>query len=98
VSNLLENALRHGDPGPVELSCSAAEDLQLAVRNNGRIPTELAETLFDRFARSRNGGHGLGLALVDAIARVHGGSTFVRTQHGVVEIGFALTATAVEGR
>jgi two-component system OmpR family sensor kinase len=76
LGNLLDNARRHGGSA-IEL---AAEDrngsVRFHVRDDGPgIPGELAA--FERFtrgdaARSR-GGAGLGLAIVAAIARAHGG-------------------------
>jgi signal transduction histidine kinase len=92
LDNLLENAFTHGDGGGVKLSCDGGGEVSFSVENRGEIPPELAGSLFDRFARSPDGGHGLGLALVDAIARVHGGSTFAENGDGMVRIGFRIPA------
>ena len=79
LSNMLDNALRHGD-GRIELS---AEDgggqVRIGVRDHGSgFPPGFAARAFERFARPdaarSGGGAGLGLAIVEAIARAHGGS------------------------
>jgi len=82
LGNLVDNALRHGGR-PVTLSAERADGaLRLSVTDRGPgFPPELLDHAFERFtrgdaARSR-GGAGLGLAIVDAIARAHGGSAGV---------------------
>jgi heavy metal sensor kinase len=79
LTNLVENALRHGD-GDVVLSAREADgSLELHVRDGGRgFPADFLPSAFERFtrgdpARSR-GGAGLGLPIVAAIASAHGGS------------------------
>jgi signal transduction histidine kinase len=83
---LIENAVKHTDPTQsIELRARAAgRTLVLEVANGGAgIPPDAREKIFDRFARvddARNraiGGVGLGLAIVDAVARAHGGSCAV---------------------
>lgn len=82
LSNLVTNALVHTPEGtPVTLRLSAEEDeAVLSVEDAGPgLDPEALEHAFDRFwrgdpSRSRHtGGAGLGLAIVDAIARAHGG-------------------------
>lgn len=81
IVNLIENALRHAsDTGPVELTLSREEgSLVIAVLDRGPgIAAEDAERLKQPFtrgeaARSNAGGAGLGLAIVERIARAHGG-------------------------
>lgn len=79
VTNLLENALRHTPEGTkVSLNLAkAAEGFTLAVADNGPgIPATEHDKVFDRFYRldrSRStAGSGLGLAMVKAIAGLHG--------------------------
>jgi len=83
---LLENAVKYTDPADtIELSASGRTDvLELRVTDDGRgVAPEALDRIFERFsradpARSRaDGGVGLGLAIVDAIARAHGGSCIV---------------------
>jgi signal transduction histidine kinase len=86
LSNLLNNALVHGDPArPVEVTASEENGVfQLTVTNAGpRIPDEIKRQLFKPFWRgsmkvSREG-LGLGLFIVSEIARSHGGSIEVLT-------------------
>jgi signal transduction histidine kinase len=84
---LLENAVKYSDVGDeIELSATAAgSSVVIAVRDAGiGIPDEAASRIFDRFARAdaartrAHGGIGLGLAIVDAITKAHGGWARVR--------------------
>jgi signal transduction histidine kinase len=88
---LLENAVQHSEPrGRVTLRASAAgRDVVIEVADGGRgIAAEKLPHVFERFYRvdrSRNrreGGAGLGLAIVDAIARAHGGAASIRSTPG----------------
>jgi signal transduction histidine kinase len=86
LSNLLNNALVHGDPAsPVEVTATEAEGVfQLRVTNAGpRIPDEVRRQLFKPFWRGSvkvaREGLGLGLFIVAEIARSHGGSIEVLT-------------------
>jgi len=79
VTNLIDNALRHGAP-PIEVStCRQNGALVLDVTDRGPgIPADQVERLKRPFTRgdpSRSGvaGAGLGLAIVERIARLHGG-------------------------
>jgi signal transduction histidine kinase len=83
---LLENAVKHTEAyEPIQLSAiGLGGDLVLEVSDGGRgVPAEALDRIFDRFARGdearsrADGGVGLGLAIVAAIARAHGGSTHV---------------------
>ena len=80
VSNLVDNALRHNVPGgQVEIRTGqAAGQATISVRNTGPvIPPGEVDRLFQPFQRlgtgrtSQAAGHGLGLAIVAAIARAH---------------------------
>ena len=79
---LLENAVKHTEPDEaIEVRARAADgDVVIEVADMGRgVPAEAVDRIFDRFARAddaRNrsaGGVGLGLAIVAAIVRAHGG-------------------------
>jgi len=81
LSNLLGNALTHGDPDrPIDVAAlTDAAGFTLSVANAGpAIPEEAREGLFLPFVRGRTkpGGEGLGLGLYIAsqIARGHGGT------------------------
>jgi len=86
LSNLLKNALIHGDPAqPVEVSTVMDDGVfQLTVTNRGpRIPDEVRRQLFKPFWRGSlevaREGLGLGLFIVSEIARSHQGSIDVHT-------------------
>ena len=89
VANLVDNAIRHnsGD-GRAEISTTAAGgQATIRVRNTGAvIPPEQLGRLFQPFGRAdgerirHTGGHGLGLAIVQAIARAHGATLTPRAQ------------------
>lgn len=99
LSNLLANATRYAERGSdivVEIS-SSFDRIELGVSNRGQtIPSEHQSRLFDRFYRadpSRSDAvqhHGLGLAIVAAIARMHDGKAFVTSQQGVTRVGLRL--------
>jgi signal transduction histidine kinase len=78
--NLLENALRHTDPGTaVEATVERLNgEVVLSVEDDGPgIPPELHDKVFERFFRGagdRSGSSGLGLSIVRAVARSHGGN------------------------
>jgi signal transduction histidine kinase len=79
---LLENAVKHTAPGDAITLASHAEGDELVVEvadEGDGIPPEALDRIFDRFARADSarsraqGGAGLGLAIVNAIMRAHGG-------------------------
>jgi signal transduction histidine kinase len=78
--NLLENAIRHTDPGTVVEATVDRDDgnVVLAVEDDGPgIPEELGEKVFERFYRAssdRGGSSGLGLSIVRAVADSHHGT------------------------
>lgn len=75
VTNLVDNALRHGR-GDVRLDVAAqAGRVRVTVTDEGTSRPD--DAVFDRFRRGddgRAGGRGLGLALVRAIVAEHGGT------------------------
>jgi len=87
LSNLLDNALRHGPEGGTVSICVATPQAGVAeVRVHdagGGIPPEALTHLFDRFYRTdqsrtrATGGVGLGLSIARETARRHGGDITV---------------------
>jgi heavy metal sensor kinase len=79
IGNLIDNALRHGD-GPILVWARSADSgVELHVSDAGPgFPPQFLGHAFERFSRADSartgGGNGLGLAIVDAIARAHGGA------------------------
>jgi two-component system heavy metal sensor histidine kinase CusS len=99
LSNLLSNAIRYAEPQSVVRVRIGRDEgsVSLAIENRGStIDPRALPHLFERFYRAdraRSGSsshHGLGLAIVAAIARMHGGSTFAESADGVTRIGFWL--------
>lgn len=92
ISNLLNNAITHGEPGtPVQLALDgrAADHIELRIANRGVIPAALLPTLFEPFQQAgekRRTGQGLGLGLYTV-------NMFVKAHGGTVEI----SSTAAQG-
>jgi two-component system sensor histidine kinase/response regulator len=83
-SNLVGNALGHGDPaGPIAVRVAGGHrDLVVEIRNRGVIPADRLATLFEPFRRepkeaARSNGLGLGLFICQQIALAHGGDIAV---------------------
>jgi signal transduction histidine kinase len=85
---LLENAVKYTSvAGAIELRASKrGSELVIEIADEGcAIPPDALARIFERFARAdaartrAHGGVGLGLAIVDAIAKAHGGRCTVRT-------------------
>jgi two-component system, OmpR family, heavy metal sensor histidine kinase CusS len=102
VHNLLVNAIRYTPRGcAIELSAEqAGGDVAVAVRNPGPgIAAEDLPHIFDRFYRGDKArtdsatSAGLGLAIVQSIARLHGGRVEVDSRDGVTEFRLVLPAT-----
>jgi signal transduction histidine kinase len=104
VQNLVENAARHNLPGGGWLSVrtwSAPGRAKLEVVNSGPVVRRYeTETLFQPFrrldgARAQAGrGFGLGLSIVRAVARSHGGEVHAEPREGgglVVTVSLPLT-------
>jgi two-component system heavy metal sensor histidine kinase CusS len=97
--NLLSNAVQHTGAGQViEVRIEVEEhQVSIGVANPGSpIASEHLPRLFERFyrvdaSRSNSGNnHGLGLAIVKAIALMHGGDVFVRSDRGMNTFGIYL--------
>lgn len=80
--NLIGNAIAHGARQGkvlVVVDGSGADDVALAVSNEGVIPSELLPRIFEPFRRGERTGSGLGLGLyiVREITAAHGGKVSV---------------------
>ncbi|ELS51886.1 putative Two-component sensor [Streptomyces viridochromogenes Tue57] len=104
LSNLIENAVRHGD-GTVTIDVTATaspregEDTgtSVTVSDEGPgIPEESMDRVFTRFWRgSKRGGTGLGLYIVKGIVEAHGGAIEVgRAPGGGARFRFTLPVAA----
>jgi signal transduction histidine kinase len=78
VSNLVCNAVHHGEPGLVEVTVDGRDRAEVvsAVHNRGAIPPELMPHLFDPFrqGKANRAGLGLGLFITKQVVEAHGGS------------------------
>jgi two-component system sensor histidine kinase TctE len=84
LSNLIDNALRYSSPaGRVSVIVEAGLQPKLAVQDDGPgIPEDERVRIFERFYRmpgSDGDGCGLGLAIVEEIARLHSSTVEVST-------------------
>lgn len=102
LSNLIGNATRYAAPDTtlqVEIAELPKRQVSITVVNRGStIPADQLPRLFDRFFRGDNvraaadEHHGLGLAIVAAIARMHGGQPLARSGGDTTSIGLTLAA------
>ena len=90
ITNLLNNAIRHGEDKPIEVDISfAGKSVILKVTDHGEgIPEEHLSNISEPFyradsSRQRNtGGFGLGLYLCKLIAQAHGGELTIGSKVG----------------
>ncbi len=101
IGNLLDNALRHTSAGvPIEIGLDiTGGDTVLVVGDHGAgIPADRRDAVFERFARLERSrstpGHGLGLSLVAAVARAHGGIVRINDNHPGVQAMVTLPRSA----
>jgi signal transduction histidine kinase len=100
---LLENAVKYTEPraGITLRGYTVSGEIVLQVADEGPgIPEAALGSIFDRFARADDartraqGGVGLGLAIVAAIARAHGGRCTVERRDGQTVFSLALPVGA----
>ena len=91
AANLIDNAVRHNIPGgDIQITTSTSHaGAVLSVTNSGQvIPPAEVDRLFQPFQRlgprpaRRDGGHGLGLSIVRAIATAHAATITARPRPG----------------
>jgi len=88
IFNLLSNAFKFTFIGEIEVSLRRVDQcVELSVRDTGTgIPEQELSHLFERFYRVKSAqgrtfeGSGIGLALVQELAKLHGGSVRVESQ------------------
>ena len=103
VLNLLSNALKFTFEGEVDLTLKPVDGaVELRVRDTGvGIPEEHRERMFERFHRIEGAaartyeGTGIGLALVQELVKLHGGSVRVESAVGA---GSTFTVTIPRGK
>lgn len=110
VGNLVTNALRYSDSGPVILRARrlSATEVCVEVQDQGRgIPAEEQSKIWDRFYRTPAGesrtshGAGVGLSVVRTLAELHGGRAEVESEVGrgsIFRIVLPILDDPAEGR
>jgi two-component system sensor histidine kinase VanS len=89
-NNMIKNALEYGkDGGTIEIKAKRVnETVFITVRNEGSIPFNKLNSIFDKFYRldsarsSSTGGSGLGLAIAKEIVTGHGGKIYAESGGG----------------
>ncbi len=105
IANMIDNAIKYGRAGPapgaveVDLSITAS-DVRITVSDRGPgIPTLDRERVLKRFVRLEESrtqpGTGLGLSLVAAVARLHGGH--IRLEDNAPGLRIVLVLPSREG-
>jgi signal transduction histidine kinase len=108
LSNLLDNALKYGRadaaaPLDLRLAVRPAEGrIELSVADRGPgIPADQRERVLERFARLEGArtrpGFGLGLSLVAAVARLHGGAVRLSDNEPGLKVALVLPAGGCPG-
>lgn len=100
--NLLSNAARYGGDHKMVVAYADHSDLILELHDNGPgVPRKYELTIWDRFERGPNRlnatvpGSGIGLAVIEAIAKAHGGTAGYRRS---VRLGGACFWIRLPGR
>jgi two-component system OmpR family sensor kinase len=103
LDGLVDNALRHG-AGTVRVAARAENGrVVLSVSDRGTgFPATFLPHAFERFSRGdparSGGGAGLGLAIVDAIARAHGGTAHAaNVESGGADVWLSLPSRLNDG-
>jgi len=110
---LADNAVKYSTPGaPIVIATEVSQTgtdtwLNLSVRDSGPgIPPDAQERIFERFSRLESSrgieGTGLGLTIVSAIAKAHGGSVLLSSAPGqestfTIRIPLVVATTVPDG-
>jgi signal transduction histidine kinase len=96
IANLLDNALKYTPAGTVALTARrSGEVARVEVADSGPgVPPDRREAVFDRFVRLEGSrstpGNGLGLSLVRAVAKLHGGEVWLEDNNPGLKAVFTL--------
>ncbi len=99
LGNLVNNALEHSVAQPqltLRIQPALNNYVDILVVDNGRgIPAEIQDRIQEPFFTTRSNGTGLGLAVVDAVARAHNGCLWFQSEAGRGSV-FALRLPVVQ--
>jgi signal transduction histidine kinase len=106
LSNLVGNALQHGDPAcPIDLTIDGADPqvVALSIENAGVVPPDFIPVIFNPFRgtlrkRGKPNGLGLGLYVARQIALAHGGDLEVRCSATTTAFWLRLPRSAQAGK
>jgi signal transduction histidine kinase len=96
IANLLDNALKYTAQGSVILRLRRVGDqVRAEIADTGPgVPSERRAAVFDRFVRLEGSrstpGNGLGLSLVRAVAKLHGGEVHLEDNNPGLRAVFSL--------
>lgn len=87
ITNLLTNAIKYGEHGPIEVKLTAGKDkILIEVKDQGLgIESEHIDKIFNRFYRIHgpsDSGLGLGLFISKQIVKAHNGKIWVESEKG----------------
>jgi signal transduction histidine kinase len=105
LSNLVGNALRHGDPArPIDVTLDGTDPrvVALSIENGGVVPPDLIPVIFNPFRgtlrkRGKPNGLGLGLYVARQIALAHGGDLEVRCSATTTAFWLRLPRSVADG-
>jgi signal transduction histidine kinase len=101
IENLVLNALQAAPRGTGEVRVSVVEEgdgIVIVVEDNGPgVPEEIVDHVFEPNVTGKQGGHGLGLALVKGVVEAHNGHIrYTRSALGGARFEAWLPLTQVE--
>lgn len=101
LGNLVENALRYGEGATTLVCYRHGKGTRIGVRDHGSgIPAALGNEAFQRFTRGdqarQTPGAGLGLAIVELIAKAHGGAVYTEMHLDGFEAGISIPSTEAD--
>jgi signal transduction histidine kinase len=95
LRNLLSNSARHAPGTEISMTARIHEsEVSFVVRDMGEgIPAGMEDRIFEPFVSTTENGHGLGLALVQQVAREHNGIVRARNRKPGCEFRMVLPRT-----
>jgi len=99
LAHLVINAAEHGERAAVE-AIGHADRVRIAIRNEGPLPEEVSERLFEAFVQPQQGldrprgGLGLGLAITRRIVEMHVGTIRATSTASTTEVVIELPSEA----